>query len=146
MVKVTPLSVHLKFQGRREYPLAPGIDDWGLNTDQQVTNTDTLQAWFLKRTGRGVVEHVNLGGGCCFWSFQRGQRSTCTLLCQTRPSLDVPCSLYHLTPPLRRVQTPRGVYASNLQESYVEQFRRILLAKNAFNVEEHGEYSTTINF
>ncbi|MEW5311414.1 MAG: hypothetical protein WDW38_003132 [Sanguina aurantia] len=59
MPKVTPLSVHLKFQGRCDYPVPPGVDDWGLTKDQQ--------------------------------------------------------------------------------ESYVEQFRRILLAKNAFDSEEHGE-------
>ncbi|MEW5311415.1 MAG: hypothetical protein WDW38_003132 [Sanguina aurantia] len=59
MPKVTPLSVHLKFQGRCDYPVPPGVDDWGLTKDQQ--------------------------------------------------------------------------------ESYVEQFRRILLAKNAFDSEEHEE-------
>ncbi|MEW5299737.1 MAG: hypothetical protein WDW36_002722 [Sanguina aurantia] len=61
MPKVTPLSVHLKFQGRCDYPVPPGVDDWGLTKDQQ--------------------------------------------------------------------------------ESYVEQFRRILLAKNAFDSEEHDYYA-----
>lgn len=32
-----------------------------------------------------------------------------------------------------------GVVFGDVQESYVEQFRRILLAKNAYDSEEHGE-------
>lgn len=37
MPKAPPPSRLLQFHGRRDWPIEPGLDDWGLTGEQQVS-------------------------------------------------------------------------------------------------------------
>jgi hypothetical protein len=61
MPKAQPPSQILKYQGKRDWPLVPGIDDWGLTTEQQVL----LDLNAASRLSSETTDTANFTGVLC---------------------------------------------------------------------------------
>ncbi|GAX76074.1 hypothetical protein CEUSTIGMA_g3517.t1 [Chlamydomonas eustigma] len=57
MPKAPPPSQILKYQGRRDWPLVPGIDDWGLTTEQQESYVEQFRRILESKNAYNEEEH-----------------------------------------------------------------------------------------
>ncbi|GAX74790.1 hypothetical protein CEUSTIGMA_g2237.t1 [Chlamydomonas eustigma] len=57
MPKAQPPSQILKYQGKRDWPLIPGIDDWGLTTEQQESYVEQFRRILESKNAYSEEEH-----------------------------------------------------------------------------------------
>lgn len=108
-----PTIAPLKFHGRRDYPPEDAVDDWGLTPAQQASYSSSMRA---RHAGSSTGPHARHA-------------------CGAPGSWQAVClSGRHLLIWVRSVALGRL-----LQETYVEQFRRILVSKGAYKEGDHGE-------